>query len=409
MRLEQVKTNNLARRWLYPAALAMFLLGLILGFAVPGMFPPIAFIGDIYINLLKMIVIPLLMTQIITGVYSAGSTFAGRLARAVLLFIAMFVLSFCITAVFVSLLKPGVGAQLFGESWQGEPAAATLPAFFKSILPANIFAAMASGSILPCILFAFVTGIAAVAVKAERAMAVLGDLNRVFAKFLDYIMWLTPLGVFALIGGAASQYGMALIGVCAQYILIAWLGCAVITLLVMILPVWIYARISPPAYLKRVAKIWLITLSTCSSAATLPNTVRVCNKEFGVPAEITDIVVPLGCTIHMCGGAVSFCLLGLFTLQMAGVPLTPGLFFYMLLTATLMNMAAPGIPGGGIALGATYLSILGAPTGFIGMYSGVYRLLDMAYTSVNVTGDITANILIAEAEKRRAGRRKMPS
>ena len=123
-----------------------------------------------------------------------------------------------------------------------------------------------------------------------------------------------------------------------------------------------------------------------------------------MPEEITGIVVPLGCTIHMCGGAVSFCLLGLFTLQMAGVPLTAGMFLYMLLTATLMNMAAPGIPGGGIVLGATYLTLLGAPTGFIGMYGGVYRLLDMAYTSVNVTGDITANILLAEAERRKSAR-----
>jgi len=120
-----------------------------------------------------------------------------------------------------------------------------------------------------------------------------------------------------------------------------------------------------------------------------------------VPEEITGIVVPLGCTIHMCGGAVSFCLLGLFTMQMAGLPVTLGMFLYMLLLATLINMAAPGIPGGGIVIGATYLTILGAPTGFIGLYSGIYRLLDMAYTTLNVTGDITANVLISEAEKRR--------
>ena len=386
---------------LYTAALILFLLGLILGFAIPGMFPPIAFIGDLYVSLLKMIVVPLLMTQIMTGVYHARHAFAGRLVKTILLFVAMFVVSFCLTAALVALIAPGRGVALFEGEWQGELAAATLPDFFRSIVPSNIFAAMSAGSILPCILVAFVMGVAAAAVHAERAMAVFGDLNRVFSKILDYIMYLTPAGVFVLIGNAVAQYGVALVGVCAKYILTAWLGCAVITLLVMILPVWIYARVSPVDYCRRVAKIWLITLSTCSSAATLPNTIRVCNEEFGVPEEITGIVVPLGCTIHMCGGAVSFCLLGLFTLQMAGIPPTLGLFVYMLLVATLMNMAAPGIPGGGIVLGATYLSILGAPTGFIGMYSGVYRLLDMAYTSVNVTGDITANILIAESEKRR--------
>ena len=128
---------------------------------------------------------------------------------------------------------------------------------------------------------------------------------------------------------------------------------------------------------------------------------RVCNEEFGVPESVTSLVVPLGCTIHMCGGAVSFCLLGLFTMQMAGLPVTVPFFLQMLLVATLMNMAAPGIPGGGIVLGATYLTILGAPTGFIGLYSGIYRLLDMAYTTLNVTGDVTANVLIAKGEEKR--------
>lgn len=394
------RTENGKR--LYTASLILFALGLILGFAVPQIFPPIAFIGDIYVNLLKMIVIPLLMTQIITGVYGARGAFAGRLAKTIVLFVAMFIVSFCLTAVLVSLLAPGRGVDLFQQAWQGELAMATLPDFFRSIVPGNIFAAMANGIILPCILFAFVTGIAASAVQAERAVAVIGEFNRILTKILDYIMLLTPIGVFALIGNAAAEYGFALLGVCAKYILIAWLGCALVTLIVMILPVRIYAHISPIAYCKRVARIWLITLSTCSSAATLPNTIRVCNEAFGVPEEITGIVVPLGCTIHMCGGAVSFCLLGLFTLQMAGIPLTIGMFCYMLLVATLINMAAPGIPGGGIVIGATYLTILGAPTGFIGMYSGIYRLLDMAYTSVNVTGDITANILLAESERRHA-------
>ena len=140
-----------------------------------------------------------------------------------------------------------------------------------------------------------------------------------------------------------------------------------------------------------------MTLTTCSSAATLPYTIKVCNEEFGVPEKVTNIVVPLGCTIHMCGGAVSFALLGIFTSQLFGVPITFGTFMIMIISATLINMAAPGIPNGGIVIGATYLSILGIPLTFIGLYSGIYKLLDMAYTTLNVTGDVTANILINES------------
>ena len=385
---------------LYPLSLLAFALGLALGLAVPGLFAPIAFLGDIYISLLKLIVIPLLMTEITVSVYRSAGELASRLLKTVGLFVAMFAVSFLLTAALTALLGPGRGLALPGEAWTGELASVTLSGFFAGIFPSNIFASMAAGSILPCILFAFVCGIAAERVRAEKAMAVAEELRRIFSRVLSYIMTLTPLGVFVLMGKAAADYGAALLGVCARYILTAWLGCAVVTALVMILPVWLRAGIAPLTYIRRVAKVWLVTLSTCSSAATLPTTVRVCNEEFGVPAEITGVVVPLGCTIHMCGGAVSFCLLGLFTMQMAGVSVTLPLFLYMLLVATLMNMAAPGIPGGGIVLGATYLTILGAPTGFIGMYSGIYRLLDMAYTTVNVTGDITANILLAEQEKK---------
>lgn len=376
-------------------SLAAFALGLLLGVLVPGMFPPIAFVGEVYVSLLKLIVIPLLMAEVSVSVYRAAGDFAPRILKTIGLFIVMFVVSFLLTAALVALLAPGRGLSLFGEDWSGELAPLTLSGFFAGVFPSNLFASMASGAILPCILFAFAFGIAAHAVKAERAMGVMEDLRNICTKILGYILWLTPAGVFALMGNAAAQYGGALLGVCAKYILTAWLGCAVITVLVMMLPVWIAVGVNPWQYVKKVARVWLMTLSTCSSAATLPTTVRVCHEEFGVPDEITGIVVPLGCTIHMCGGAVSFCLLGLFSLQMAGQSVTLGMFLYMLLLATLINMAAPGIPGGGIVIGATYLTTLGIPTGFIGMYSGIYRVLDMAYTTVNVTGDITANVLLA--------------
>ena len=166
----------------------------------------------------------------------------------------------------------------------------------------------------------------------------------------------------------------------------------------MILPVWIFAKVNPIDYIKKVSKVWLMSFTTCSSLATLPTTIKICNEEFDIPEDITNLVVPLGCTIHMCGGAVSFALLGIFTSKLFGVELTFTLFMQMIISATLINMSAPGIPNGGIVIGATYLSLLGIPLEFIGFYSGIYKLLDMAYTTLNVTGDVTTNILISKEE-----------
>ena len=186
-----------------------------------------------------------------------------------------------------------------------------------------------------------------------------------------------------------------------KYILFAW-GCSILTiLLVMVLPVWLIAKVNPITYIRKVAKVWLISLSTCSSVATLPHTIKCCIEDFDVDEKITDVVVPLGCTIHMCGGAVSFALLGLFVSQMSGFTITFGTFLLMILCATLINMAAPGIPGGGVVIGLSYLTIFNLPiTGFYGFYSGIYKLLDMPYTTLNVTGDISANIILNKFEKK---------
>ena len=391
---------------LYAAALAAFFLGILFGILTPGIFPKIAFLGEIYVRLLKLLVVPIMMAQIITGVSGAGDAFSRRLLRTVLLFICMFAVSFCLMAILTGILQPGKGSAIAQEAWEGEAANATLSGFLTSIIPSNIFASMSSGDILPCTLFSFLVGIAAAKLNAQKLIGGIGELSEVLTQVLAWSMYLTPFGVFSLMGSAVAEHGAKLIGTAAAYILLAWGGCLLVTLFVMILPVWLYAGVSPSSYIRKVCPIWLTTLSTCSSAATLPHTMRVCRDEFSVSEEIVGITAPLGCTIHMCGGAVSFCLLAMFSLQTSGMQLTVPLFLNMLFVATLINMAAPGIPGGGIAIGAAYLGIIGAPTGFIGVYSGIYRLLDMAYTSVNVTGDITANILLAEKERREKLARK---
>ncbi len=392
--------NGKSQKILYILIPAFFVLGAVLGLLAPEIFPPIAFLGEIYVRLLKLIVVPLLMCTVFNAVFRTSGSLRGRLLHVLLLFILMFVVSFLITAAAVLLIKPGADVVLEG-AWEGETADTTLSGFFKTVISDNLIQSMANGALLPLILLSFASGLAGAKLKTERLFSVTEDAEKILMKILSWVMWTAPLGVFALIGNAAASSGTQLFGTALKYILTAW-GCTVlVTLLVMIVPVWIFAKIPPHTYLRKILKVWTVSLSTCSSAATLPTTIRVCNEEFGVPEYVTGIVVPLGCTIHMCGGAVSFCLLGLFTLQASSVPLTFGLFLYMLTVAVLMNMAAPGIPGGGIVLGATYLSVLGAPTGFIGLYSGIYRLLDMAYTTLNVTGDVTANVLIHTEEKRK--------
>lgn len=384
--------------------LACFAAGGVLGLFLPQLFDRIGFIGTVYINLLKLMALPIVLCTVFCAASRGMKSAAGTLFRAVLLFVVLFTVSFLLSGALYAILSPGKGFTLIsGEVWSGDPADLTLEGFFQSIFSPNIFASLGSGAMLPAILFAFFTGAVAEKVGAHRLTALVGELETVFSRMLSYILWLTPLGVFVLMGKCTSDFGVNALGGALSYVLYAWGGSVLILLLVMILPLWVFCRIDPITYFRKTGRALLTAVSTCSSAATLPETLRTCKEEFGVPDETAGVVAPLGCTIHMCGGAVSFCLLAMFTMPLTGRSITVGTFLLMLVFAEALNMAAPGIPGGGIVLGATFLSLLGMQEIglFLGMYAGIYRLLDMAYTSLNVAGDVTAVLLIHRWEGRK--------
>ncbi len=384
--------------------LGCFFLGAGLGLLWPALFTQIGFVGDLYVDLLKLMALPIVLCTVFNAA-SRGARGASRaLFKALLLFAVLFAVSFCLSAVPYAFLRPGAGFTISGgEPWTGATADLSVGGFFRTLFSSNVFASLGSGAMLPCILFAFVMGVAAEKVGAARVVSLFTELESVFARMLSWVLHLTPVGVFVLMGRCTSGFGADALGGALSYILYAWGGCLLVLLLVMILPLWLILRIDPVTYFRKTGRALLMALTTCSSAATLPETLRTCREEFGVSEHVAGVTAPLGCTVHMCGGAVSFALLGLFTMQMTGRPVTVGLFFLMLLLAETLNAAAPGIPGGGIVLGATFLSLLGMPDAglFLGMYAGIYRLLDMAYTTLNVAGDVTAALLINRWEQRR--------
>ena len=383
--------------------LACFLAGAVLGLFLPGVFKHIGFIGTIYINLLKLMALPIVLCTVFNAASRGARNASRAMLKSILLFVLLFALTFSLCAILFSVLSPGAGFVLPGTTpWTGNTADLSLEGFVQNIFSANIFASLGSGAMLPSILFAFLMGVVAEKVRAERVIALFSELESVFSKMLTYVLYLTPVGVFVLMGRCTADLGVDALKGAVSYVLCAWGGSVLILILVMILPLWIICRINPLTYFKKTGRALLLAISTCSSAATLPETLRTCREEFHASERITGVVAPLGCTIHMCGGAVSFALLGLFVMQMTGRPVTLGLFLWMLLFAELLNMAAPGIPGGGIVLGATFLNLLGLPDAglFLGMYAGIYRLLDMSYTSLNVAGDVTATLLIDRWEQR---------
>ena len=385
------------------ATLLCFFAGAALGLLWPDLAQRISFIGTAYVTVLKYLALPALILSVFHATLRGGKHAAGILVRALLTFMALFAASFLLCAIVYWAFAPGKGFALMGEApWEGEGAAITFKSLLRNILSLGGTSGV-NGLYFPAILVAFAAGLISGAVRSEALERGTAAVERFFLKLLSYVMMLTPLGVFALMAKCTASFGLNALKSSGVYIAWAYGGCLLVLFAVMLLPLWVLCGVGPGKYFRGTGRLYLTAISTCSSAATLPETMRTCREAFSSSERTVGIVAPLGCTVHMCGGAVSFSLLGLFVLQMSGRPVTLGTLLIMLLFALLLNMGAPGIPGGGIVLGATYLGMLGMEHMelFLGMYAGIYRLLDMSYTSLNVAGDVTATVLIDRWEKKR--------
>lgn len=379
-----------------------FLLGIALGFALPGLSISTKIIGDIYLNLIKLMIIPIVFCAVFGGIANIkdGALLRKVGFRTVALYVLMFVVSAVVSLAIAWSIRPGLGTVFDNPPvYEGAITSPTISSFLSTIVPSNIVKAAADGSTLPVILFTVVFAIAILNIgeKGKPVVDFMNSLSEAFFKMLGYFMEVSPLGVMSLMAYSVAQYGAGIFGALAKYIGTCWLCCIVVFFVVMVLPTCLYTKVPPMKFIRACGKIALVTLSTTSSAATLPTTINVSMNDLGAPEGISKFTLPLGCTINMCGGACSFCCLAVFVSDFYSINLPLGTIIFLIFTATLINMAAPGIPGGGVVLGASFLSILGLPMDLMGPISGFYRLLDMAFTTMNVEGDVAANLIISKS------------
>lgn len=374
--------------------LCSLVLGILAGLFWPELCRTAEFWGTIYINLLKMLIFPVLFTSIVNVVSSGGKEASKTTGISILIFAVMFLASFALCSGIWSILKPGIGFAFEEIEWTNSITTVSTPIFLTNLFPSNIVQSAANNNVFQIVLFAFLFGLALKQTGRDTSFTkTLADASN---KLVEYVMYLTPIGVFALISNAIVNFGSDIFYTAIKYIGSAFIGCVLVDIIVMFLPVVIIGKVSLKEYVKGIYKIWLVSVPTCSSVATLPTTMKVCQEDFHVSEKVTDIVVPLGCTIHMCGGAIAFSLLMYFNAQMYGASIDWKMYIMMIMSALIINMGAPGLPGGGIVLGATYMSMFNMPLSFIGFYAAIYKALDMMYTSMNVTGDVTANIIIGK-------------
>lgn len=385
-----------------------FILGIVLGLVCPDFSIKAAFVGNVYLNLIKMLITPIVFCSVFCGITGIkDKKQLGKLgAFSIGLFALLFIICAVVTLVICFIAKPGFGVNLVNiPQWDGFVVAPSVGSFLTKVIPANILSAFVSGDTLSVILFTLVFAIACISLAQssdERIRAgvssvetFVNGLKDILYRIFQWFMVLTPIGVCSLMAYSVAYYGSGLFGGLAKYIAVCWFSCIFCFVFVLFLPTVLITKVNPVKLLKSCLKVASVAMATTSSAATLPTTIKTCIEDLGVSENIVNFVSPLGCTIHMCGGACSFMCLLMFSSYFYGVHLSAGALILGVLIAVLMNMAAPGIPGGGIVLGASFLTIMGLPIELIGPYAGIYRLLDMIYTTMNVEGDVVANLLIS--------------
>jgi len=361
-------------------------------------------IGDIFLNLIKMIVVPLVFFSICTGISNIEDI--SKLKRIGGKILLMYVVTTAISA-FIGLgvghlLNPGMGFVMENIT-AGNYKATEMPTFSKtliSLIPVNPIKSLADGNMMQIIVFTVFIGVAITVLKdkAKTVRIFFKEATEIMYKITAIVMELSPYGVCVLIACSIGQYGMKVFGPLGKFVLADYLSLTIIVG-VMYLPILKFlGKIKISYFFKKILPLWLVTASTTSSSGSLPVTMNVTQNDFGVDEELVGFSLPLGATINMNAGGAYYAMAVVFASQIYGVDLSISQQLMLVLMSTLISIGSPGIPGGGIVMTIMLLTTMGLPIEIMGMIAGVYRIIDMGHTTINVTGDVVCSIAVARGE-----------
>ncbi|MEZ5563305.1 MAG: dicarboxylate/amino acid:cation symporter [Gammaproteobacteria bacterium] len=366
--------------------------------------------GQVFLALIQMIVVPLVVSSIVLGIAGGGSAeFVRRLgARIAPYFVATTVVAVLIGTLLVMWLAPGSHIELSTVPVAAElpagavdapvpaSAPASLPEHIVAIIPANPGEAVLNRAMFQLAVLALLIAVALVSIPAERARPILDlcvSLQDVAMKVVGWAMVLAPAAVFGLLARLCIDMGMGAIGGMAAYV-----GTVLLGLLALIgmylLMVLILGRRNPREFLRAVRSVQLLAFSTSSSAAVMPLSMTTAINELGVRPAVAKFIVPLGTTVNMDGTALYQVSAILFLTQVYQIDLGTGQLLLLIVTTVGASIGSPGTPGVGIAILASIAAGIGIPAEGIALVIGVDRILDMCRTTVNVTGDLTACVVM---------------
>ena len=389
---------------IFISLLLSVIVGLILGEEnLPWLKAYIAPIGTMFINLIKMIIVPVVLSSLVCGVASLGDTKKlGRIGiKVILLYLVTTAIALIIGLGLASILQPGVGMNLVPEKAPEITEAPTFMTVLVNMIPANPIMSMATADMLPIIVFALAIGIGITAVgqKGQPLLNFFDSLTEVSYKLISMIMSLAPYGVFALLVPVVAENGPKVLFPLLSVIVTVYIGCILHALIVYSSIVSALGKISPIKFFKGMTEAMLLAFTTCSSAATLPINMKNCEEKLGANKSVASFVLPLGATINMDGTAIYQGVCAIFIANIYGIDLTMSQMIMIIISGTLASVGTAGVPGAGVIMLALVLQTVGLPMEGIALVAGIDRVLDMIRTCLNITGDAAVTVAVSQTEK----------
>ena len=377
------------------------LAGLIFGEKMSVLSP----VGDIFINLLKMVIVPVVFFSLIAGTTSLSS--ATKLLKVGVKTIVLFLgTGFCAVVIgllVANIVRPGDGLSLPSPEGNLEMAA-KMPGVVEqivAIVPTNIINSLANADMLQIICFAIFFG-CALLMMGERAKPInsaIATCAEAMYKIVGWIMMLSPYAIFCIMGSVVGQFGWDVLKSMGTFLFTMY-GAVIIHIFIVYTLIMVFiAKVSPVKFFRKAFKAWIVAFSVCSSNAALPVTMKVAEEDLGVPNETASFILPLGATCNMNGSAIYFATVTIFVAQIYGIDFSLGQQITLMLTAVLMSVGCAAIPNAALVLSVALLTSMGVPAEPILIITGMYRLIDQAETSTNVLGDLATAVAVSATEE----------
>lgn len=383
------------------AFVVAILAGMIFGTAIDIVQP----LGDLFLHLIKFIIVPLILSTLVVGVASTGDM--KRLGRIGGKTIGYYIVTTFIAVIIGlgagALFSPGKGLNITPSGDAPEPTdTGGVVDILLNIVPTNPIAGLAEANVLQIIFFALFIGlgITIVGEKAQPVYRFFDGFAEIMYKITAIVMKYAPIGIFGLLAPIVGDYGVSVLLPLLKLILAVAIACIVHAGVVYSISAKTLGKMSPLKFFKGIAPASIVAFSTQSSSGTLPVTIKSSEDNLGISKKVTSFVLPLGATINMDGTSLYLSIAALFTAQFYGVDLSFGQILMIVLIATLGSIGTAGVPGAGLVMLALVLSAVDLPLEGIALIAGVDRFLDMFRTATNITGDASAALFVNASENK---------